>query len=72
MEDGCSSKILHLHVLRWRAAIKALIFDFCFVPKFKVFWSSSLTCTLISWGRRGRDRMVAGFTTTYAISAYHH
>jgi hypothetical protein len=24
------------------------------------------------WGRRGRDRMVVGFITTYAISAYHH
>jgi hypothetical protein len=23
-------------------------------------------------GSRGRDRMVVGFTTTYAISAYHH
>ena len=23
-------------------------------------------------GRRDRDRMVIGFTTTYAISAYHH
>jgi len=23
-------------------------------------------------GRRGHDRMVAGFITTYAISAYHH
>jgi hypothetical protein len=23
-------------------------------------------------GRRGRDRMVLGFTTTYAISASHH
>ena len=23
-------------------------------------------------GRRGRDCMVVGFTTTYAISAYHH
>jgi hypothetical protein len=23
-------------------------------------------------GRRGRYRMVVGFTTTYAISAYHH
>jgi hypothetical protein len=22
--------------------------------------------------RRGRDRMVVGFTTIYAISAYHH
>ena len=24
------------------------------------------------WGRSGRDRMVAGFTTPYAISANHH
>jgi hypothetical protein len=24
------------------------------------------------WGRRGRDRMVVGFTTTCTISAYHH
>jgi len=23
-------------------------------------------------GRRGHDRMVVGFTITYAISAYHH
>jgi hypothetical protein len=23
-------------------------------------------------GRRGRDRVVVGFTTTYVISAYHH
>jgi hypothetical protein len=23
-------------------------------------------------GRRGHDRMVVGFTTTYAVSAYHH
>jgi hypothetical protein len=23
-------------------------------------------------GRRGHDRMVVGFTTTYAISAFHH
>ena len=25
-----------------------------------------------NFGRHGRDRMVVGFTTTYAISAYHH
>jgi len=23
-------------------------------------------------GRRGRDHIVVGFTTTYVISAYHH
>jgi hypothetical protein len=30
--------------------------------------------TITFKGRRGRDRMVhvVGFTTTYAISAYHH
>jgi len=30
------------------------------------------TCTNYQWGRPGRDPMVVGFTTTYAISAYHH
>jgi len=28
--------------------------------------------TVTPGGRRVRDRMVVGFTTTYAISAYHH
>jgi hypothetical protein len=28
-------------------------------------------CTHKEWGRRGRDHMVVGFLTTYAISAYH-
>jgi hypothetical protein len=34
-----------------------------------------LTVHVISYilrGRRGRDRMVVGFTASYAISAYHH
>jgi hypothetical protein len=26
----------------------------------------------VQWGRRGLDRMVVGFTTTYAISADRH
>ena len=26
----------------------------------------------LGWGRSGRDRMVAGLATTYAISTYHH
>ena len=29
-------------------------------------------CNTCDWDRRGRDRMVVEFTTTYAISAYHH
>ena len=24
------------------------------------------------WGRSGRDHMVVGFTTTFAIGTYHH
>ena len=28
--------------------------------------------TFTSMGRRGRDPVVVGFTTTYVISAYHH
>jgi hypothetical protein len=27
---------------------------------------------IFMWGRRGRDRLVVGFTTICAISAYHH
>jgi len=32
-----------------------------------VFWCRVLRCKRVR-----RDRMVVGFTTTYAISAYHH
>jgi hypothetical protein len=31
-----------------------------------------ITEIFIYWNRRVRDRMVVGFTTTHAISAYHH
>ena len=27
---------------------------------------------VLPWGRRGRDRMVVGINTIYAVSAYHH
>jgi hypothetical protein len=33
---------------------------------------SYVAITFIGWGRHCRDRMVVGFTTTYAISAYYH
>jgi hypothetical protein len=29
-------------------------------------------CLIICWVCRGRDHMVVGFTTTYAIGAYYH
>jgi len=34
--------------------------------------STTISIHLIDRGRRGRDRMVVGFTTTCAISAYHN
>ena len=36
--------------------------------------SKCIDCSITKFigGRRGRDRMVVGFTTTYTISAYHH
>jgi hypothetical protein len=45
--------------------------------RFPIFWhsapeeSSSIRASF-RWDRRGRVRMVVGFTTTYAISVYHH
>ena len=33
---------------------------------------NQITANVIYRGRRGRDRMVIGFTTTCAISAYHY
>jgi hypothetical protein len=35
-------------------------------------WSTQLITQYLERGRHGCDRMVVGFTTTYAISAYHH
>jgi hypothetical protein len=37
-----------------------------------VFTASLLSTTDAVGGCRGPDRMVVGFITTYAISAYHH
>ena len=38
----------------------------------KVVMRCYLIFTHLCRGHRGRDRMVIGFITTYAISAYHH
>ena len=48
-----------------------------------ILWKVLIDCCLTSTeqyfnyvyklgARRGRDRMVVGFTATYAISTYHH
>ena len=39
--------------------------------KIKIKPSLNFKCVTLQ-GRRGRDRMVVGFTTPYGISAYHH
>ena len=41
-----------------------------FVSKWNIF--TGFDWSIICWGRCGRDRMVVGFTTTYAVSVYHH
>jgi len=47
-----------------------------FMPNFCDFVGLFIVIVMVRhiWfgGHRGRDRMVVGFTTTYAISAYHH
>jgi len=40
--------------------------------QYKVGLNDQISVIYISWGRRGRDRVVIGLITTYAISAYHH
>jgi hypothetical protein len=57
----------------------SLIFDFGIVPTLLHFFHLFfiILCFITNhvriWrGRRGHDRMVVGFITTYAISAYHH
>jgi hypothetical protein len=49
---------------------------FTFIVFFVLFPQFGILCftdiVLYIWGHRCRDRMVVGFTTTYAISAYHH
>jgi len=54
---------------------RSLVLCVCFVDRclsFVLFPFVIVLCVLRCRGRRGRDRVVVGFTTTYAISAYHH
>ena len=47
-----------------------LLYIFLVLSTFPVLFLSTIYNSF--WGRRGRDRMVVGFITTYAINAYHH
>jgi hypothetical protein len=79
-------KIIYLYY-SWKNSSSTILLNY-FVTSYNVFktdkksltrypvWALSSVCLsklLISyWDRHGRDHMVAGFTTTCAISAYHH
>ena len=46
-----------------------MLYNIC--PVVYYHWDQNLLYTTLG-GRRGRDYMVVGFITTYAISVYHH
>jgi hypothetical protein len=48
---------------------KKIVKSYCFMIS---YYNKKKPDTEYLWGRRGRDRMVVGFVTTYAISPYHH
>ena len=48
------------------------LLDFYINISFFAYICSTFKLISVLRGLRGRDRMVVGFTTTYAISAYHH
>ena len=54
---------IHIYIFTWP------------IPKKNMWFLLILWTTLVFkaiWGCRGQDSMVVGFTTTYAVSAYHH
>ena len=57
--------------LRYRCTCSFMYFEKCFelTISFNISYGHNI---IYIRGRRGRDRMVVGFTTTCAISAYHH
>ena len=53
--------------------IMSVIIKFCYAEKnTRLLKATNVIYVLFCQDRRDRDRMVVGFTTTYAISAYHH
>jgi len=42
------------------------------MDNFKISYIVQLSTYTCARGRRGRNRVIVGFTTTYAINAYHH
>jgi hypothetical protein len=69
---------------RWWVRVRIMVFNDTFKNISVLFWRSVLLdwhiyiiyiynhSTPLTWSHCGCDRMVVGFITTYAISAYHH
>ena len=70
----CCEQIFHSHLF-FKEVVASEDFS-VFQPFKNLMFCCSYFCMLINhnnlWGHRGHDRMVDGFTTTHAISAYHH
>ena len=61
-------------IITFKGVRKNKHFVLCFFYLFIMFTliHRTLIISTIRWDRRDRDRIVVGFLTTYAISAYHH
>ena len=74
--DHCYTSCSYLCSILWIIVIQAVVICVVYYGSLSVFLAivlSVLRFTTSDYLRdhRGRDRMVVGFTTTYAISAYH-
>jgi len=80
-----STKIEKLNICISISALSKVLFNKCIKHLYKEFEEKNVNSWVVLKtllyvlsfifkikGRRGRDCMVVGFTTTYAISAYHH
>ena len=63
--NSCGSYCLHVYFQFWQ-----IIYIHNVCPT--TMNEARRCCLTLTRGRRDRDRIVVGFTTTYAIDAYHH
>jgi hypothetical protein len=52
--------------------IEVILYDWIEIDPSFYIWDMAMVFNATNGGRRSRDRMVVGFMTAYAISAYHH
>ena len=53
-------------------SVFSIVYLYCYYKCVLVMHAEDLILLLCIPGRHGRDRMVVGFTTTHAISTFHH